>query len=525
MAGLALVAATLAATLPIAWISDDALITLQQVRVFVAGDGIVWNPGWRLQAFTHPTWFFLLSAGHWLTGSLMWFPIVLSLGLTVVALLLLWRFALRQEGIGTPWAAALFAGVALLSPGFRDFATSGLETPLSLLLAAVVLGRLLGERAIGTGERVWLWLLLAIVVLTRQDHAILFGPLALVLFAEGRGRDHLAMLPGVALLLGWLGFAAFYFGSPLPNTFFAKLGSGLGTDQKLAAGLIYMADAFTREQVALGLTLLGALCGLTGRGRGRQVALGLLATLAYLLWIGGDFMRGRFLVVPMFVALFLVAEATRRVRPAIGLALLGAVLLTPPLVTRLTVGPIEGSFNAGIEDERLVYRRIQGMFSPERALPVPSAGDFSVSRPERILFACAVGRIRFVTPASLHVVDYCGLTDPVLARIDAGPIGIWRIGHHIRGIPDNYDEVLLGRAAALSVPELQPLYADMALIATAPLWSEARLAALARRVLGTGRNGPAAHPRMVGPEDPAPEGWDTRHRAPDMGNVIGETRE
>lgn len=521
LAGALVAAAAIAVILPIAWVSDDAMITLHQVRVFVEGHGIVWNPGWRVQAFTHPAWFLLLSAGHALTGSLWWLATLLPLALSVAALLLLWRFADSPARLGTPVRAALFAAVPLLSQGFRDFATSGLETPLSLLLAAAVLSLTLDDRPLRFGTRVALWLLLATAVLTRPDHALLFGPLALAVLAEGRGRDHLAVLPGLVLLLAWFGFATFYFGSPLPNTFFAKLGSGLGTEQKLASGLLYMADAFTRERVALGLVLLGTLCGLWGRGRSRVVALGLLATLAYILWIGGDFMRGRFLVVPMFVALFLIAEAAGRVRPAAGLAALGLVLLTPTLATRAIVGPIEGTFNAGIEDERLFYVHRYSMFGENRALPEPGGGDFSVARPEHVVFACAVGALRFSQPATTHVVDFCALAEPVLARVEAGPLRLWRIGHHVRGIPDNYDHVLLGTEDRLSVPELQPLYDDMRLIATAPLWSAERLAALRRRALGTGRHGPAVHPRLVGPEEPVPDRWLARRRDPHPAMRLG----
>ena len=43
------------------WISDDAQITFRQILNFLNGDGIVFNFGERVQAFTHPLWFFLLS--------------------------------------------------------------------------------------------------------------------------------------------------------------------------------------------------------------------------------------------------------------------------------------------------------------------------------------------------------------------------------------------------------------------------------------------------------------------------------
>ena len=44
-----------------AWVSDDAMISFRQILNFISGDGIVFNFGERVQAFTHPLWFFLLS--------------------------------------------------------------------------------------------------------------------------------------------------------------------------------------------------------------------------------------------------------------------------------------------------------------------------------------------------------------------------------------------------------------------------------------------------------------------------------
>ena len=49
------------ALLKSAWLSDDAQITLRVVLNFVHGYGPVFNIGERVQAYTHPLWFFILS--------------------------------------------------------------------------------------------------------------------------------------------------------------------------------------------------------------------------------------------------------------------------------------------------------------------------------------------------------------------------------------------------------------------------------------------------------------------------------
>jgi hypothetical protein len=49
-----------------AWISEDAFITLRHVDNFISGYGPVFNPGERVEGFSHPLWFAVLSLFRWL---------------------------------------------------------------------------------------------------------------------------------------------------------------------------------------------------------------------------------------------------------------------------------------------------------------------------------------------------------------------------------------------------------------------------------------------------------------------------
>ena len=44
-----------------AWICDDAYITFRTVDNFINGYGLTWNPGERVQAYTHPLCMFIVS--------------------------------------------------------------------------------------------------------------------------------------------------------------------------------------------------------------------------------------------------------------------------------------------------------------------------------------------------------------------------------------------------------------------------------------------------------------------------------
>ncbi|MEM8698911.1 MAG: hypothetical protein AAGF44_07040 [Pseudomonadota bacterium] len=467
-----------------AWIGDDALLSMHQVRLFVDGDGIVWNPGIRVQAFTHPAWFGVLSALHWATGAMFWPAILISIALTVGAVLILWAFTRQHVMFGTAWAALLVLSV-LLSRGFVDYGTSGLELPLSYALAAIVMWIL-----IFGGRSVWLWLALALLVLNRMDHAVMFGPLALGLLGRALAeRRMLGLIPGVVILLAWFGFATFYFGSPLPNTYFAKVGGQAGLEERLAKGLFYLTDAVLRDGFSIGVILMGALAGFVRGGVLRLISLGLLLHLLYLIWIGGDFMRGRFLALPFFVSLFLVAAAVTPLRArswAVGLIGLALLAGQPPPLGQMF---LQQQVIGGIADERGFYFREMAALSPNRVWPDRGEGAFDRRDADLVYAGCGgIGFSRYTAPSRLHLIDTCALTDPFLSRLPLPEGEIQRIGHASRRIPANYAAAIRG-VAPLSAG--QELYDEIMLIASGPLWAPERQAAILRRLIGQGAEAPA----------------------------------
>jgi arabinofuranosyltransferase len=115
-----------------AWMCDDAFITLRTVDNFVRGYGLVWNPGERVQAYTHPLWLFVLSAPYAITREPFYTTLALSMLLAIAtALLLLW------QSRGSVVRLALVGLLLIGSKAFVDYSTSGLENPLSYLLLTV----------------------------------------------------------------------------------------------------------------------------------------------------------------------------------------------------------------------------------------------------------------------------------------------------------------------------------------------------------------------------------------------------
>ena len=117
-----------------AWACDDAFITFRAVSQFLAGHGPVFNIGERVQVFTHPLWFMAVAA--WAAAGGSFFPGVvwLSAGVFCAGLAFLY-FAYRDK----PLALSTVLVAMMFSQSVMDFATGGLETPLTFALFAAAL--------------------------------------------------------------------------------------------------------------------------------------------------------------------------------------------------------------------------------------------------------------------------------------------------------------------------------------------------------------------------------------------------
>ena len=436
--------AALAMAIARAWTCDDAFITFRVVDQWFAGNGPVFNAGERVQVFTHPLWLLVLCAWHGLRGSL--FPGAMALSLAIFAAgLALFYLAFRDKPLGLALAFAFI----LLSRTMADFATSGLETPLSFALFAGAIF------AIRTGRDRWAVVALALLPLVRLDLSIWMLPLAAIVAARGRvGRLGLATAlasPAVA----WMAISTVYYGSPLPNTAFAKLGGTVAG--RLDSGIGYVAASFASDPAALALLVAApAIGGWRWRRRDFDRQDGALAAasaasaliaILYAAWAGGDFMLGRF-VLPALWALWVLLLASMpaqgdslhaRRAAAFALAALALFhLVTGHSANNLWIGLEEKSLLravgfAGATDERRVYIPWLGAYAPNRLVVKPDGLPLS-PRPRVVAM---LGQNGFLARNDQAFDDIHGLSDPFLARI--APLDNGRPGHPFRPLPPDYD--------------------------------------------------------------------------------------
>ena len=241
-----------------AWLSDDGLITFRTLEHFVNGDGLRFNLAERVQSYTHPLWLFLLAPVYFATGEAFYTPILVSLLVSAMAVAGLLVAPLREGR----WLVASAALACLLSSkAFVDYTTSGLETPLSYLLLAIGVHVALSQpKRLGT-----LALVTSLAFVNRMDSVLLLlPPLLLLLASEVRGPTPTRKWLGSLLLastpaLSWLAFATFYYGTPLPNTFYAKLATGIDGALLREQGLFFLGHSFRFDLVTPAVILL-SLC-------------------------------------------------------------------------------------------------------------------------------------------------------------------------------------------------------------------------------------------------------------------------
>ncbi len=476
-----------------AWLADDSFVTLRQVINLLDGYGITWNPGVRVQGFTHPLWFMLLSAVHFVTREHFFTTIFLSIALSLGAIAILMRWCYRRAATQSPRTAMFIMAVPLtmllFSAAFTDYATSGLENCLSYLLFSLLLYRLLDEQPADT--RLYaLSVIAACIVLNRFDHALLLLPAVLYAVVLHRGKMIFPLLLGGGIILLWLAFAVFYFGFPLPNTFYAKMNTGYPPGEYLTRGLNYFTVQLALEPATLLIIITGACAGLRRPGFPRCLAAGIVLYLLYTLWIGGDFMQGRYFAVPALIAVFLLAAhlaANPPQRKIYGVVAL-AVLFTANAGAELYDNEIEelpflsddNYFPLGVANERKHYRSRYGLLSSKRRFPVLAGGRESTAPVEVEKYAANQGG-KLSESRAIHFVDQHALTDPLLAHLPAIEAhGRWIIGHAFRRIPAGYFASIKDGDNQVRDSRVRELYADI-LVATRGDWfATGRLAAIVR---------------------------------------------
>lgn len=209
-----------------AW--EDYYISYRAARNLALGEGLVFQPGQRVQSFTSPLNVLLLALLRFATGSdgvTLWLYRLASVACLAAGVYLALD-GLRRLGVRAP-ALAVAGALLALDLKLVDYSINGQEAAF----VALALG--LSGRALATGQTVFLGLSWAAVQWSRPDGFVPAGGLLLAfLLFDPAGGGRLALVrrvvPALAVAFAaygpWLLWTTWYYGSPVPHTVVAKGG-------------------------------------------------------------------------------------------------------------------------------------------------------------------------------------------------------------------------------------------------------------------------------------------------------------
>ena len=474
-----------------AWVGDDSQITIRQIWNFINGDGITFNFTERVQAFTHPIWFLLLSSIIAVSGEVFNTILVISITLSVLSILILLKIEFSQNSNQINLLSPVF--LLLFSWAFCDYTTSGLENPLSFLLVSILLYLIY--------YKIWLknikitFLILALLVLNRFDYLVLFGPIALIFLLEIKSFQKIlrGIWPGLLVLFAWFSFATFYFGAPLPNTFYAKLNNDFSILESIRHGLNYVI-ALKYDIATLTIILSGILISFFSKEiKLVALSLGQILYILYIIWSGGDFMQGRFFSVLVLLSIGTIVlsfkERSQFSNTFQNIFFVAAIIICVSFVTHSKFpflyrpNELPRTNYIYVGDERGGNYRINGLFSSERDAWI-EIEELPDKTPLTYKTTCGLLGGLSLLDTSHYLIDSCALSDPFLSRISPIVRKNSIPGHYYRKIPTNYGEYLVGNITELPDNKLNDLLSDVSIVARGKLFSIERILAIFR--LNTG---------------------------------------
>jgi arabinofuranosyltransferase len=389
---------------------DDAFITFRYVRQFVAGNGLVFNIGERVEGYSNFLWVMLLALPHAMGVEPM--TAARALGVILSAGTLLVTYQLARSA---PYPVLAPLMLAACAP-FTAWTMGGLETALFAFLLVASAFAFIREEERGHGAASGL--LFGLLALARPEGIIFFGLAAGIriwrIFLSRNEppaglprRDGLRLAGFCLVFVPHFVWRLSYYGWPLPNTVYAK---AMGLHPRaLIEGAHYLFEGMTAIGGAWFLAVPIALIVIKRRSFRYDFLLACVAAYGLFVLIGGgDWMPlQRFWahILPLLIAL---AHA--------GLMALAA-LIAPGRPGPVGVGLalVQTAFlYLGALDAHLVH----GIGQP--AIPQgPTMTDYLRAhwRPGDVLAVTDAGGLAYALPLEACVVDMFGLTDAHIAHL------------------------------------------------------------------------------------------------------------
>jgi hypothetical protein len=294
---------------------DDAMVSLRYAWNLAHGDGLVWNPGERVEGITSFLFTIVMAVGAVFLGKSAAVLFVQITGIAlVVGVALLADRLVRSLG-AAPYLGLIAAAAVLAYYPLSYWSLMGMETGLlaALAMAALLLAMRLGSEPRGSKL---LGLMLGLMFATRPDAAV---PAVVILGFRGawilrRHRRPSVLKPWLVevgvfagVVAGLTLFRLVYYRSPVPNTYHLKM-ADWPLDARLRNGWRFVVPFLETSRYLLLLALSSLLFHRDGR---RLLLLCFAASvIACQIWVGGDaWPYWRMLVPSVVVSIMLAADS------------------------------------------------------------------------------------------------------------------------------------------------------------------------------------------------------------------------
>ncbi len=302
------------------FVQDDTYISLRYARNLIEGQGLVMNPGQKVEGYTNFLWTMIMALALKWTDDAVSFMRGLGFALSLATALLLFLTAkkmLPPNRWARGWSTVLFA----TSPIVGLWTTSGMETPLMTFWVASLLFIHAHETALPSDKnqarKNWglcCGLILALAELTRPEGKALFLVLSacqLFPFSKEKFWKNVFLKNAAGafflLVIPYHLWRLIYFGEFVPNTYYVK---GVHSLFAYERGFEMLKEFFSKPtHISIALFALGNFFSKT-RVQPLFLPLGVAAFYGlYYIKIGGDEFYLYRQLMPFLPAFVLLGEA------------------------------------------------------------------------------------------------------------------------------------------------------------------------------------------------------------------------
>lgn len=450
------------------WLGDDIFIALRYVQNLLAGNGLVYNKGERVEGFTDFLWIMLISFFSWLRRdplvTVQVLGILASVGTLSLVSIITYKISKQKKVFILPFITVALA----LNYDYNTWATSGLETSLFSFLLCTSFYVFFFTEIIENKRYMLSGLFLCLALMTRPD-TLLIVFLANLLFLCNlffQKKPIVSIIKtllffNLAIIVIYIPYFLWrynYYGFIFPNTYYDKLGN----ESNFSKGFDYIWLYFKPHFVSLLAFILPLfiifpllknkfkdnLHEFLKDNWNAAFIVSLKIVLLYLIFfvakVGGDFMYARFIIpIAPFIYFIILYSVLKLVKPKTVNIVLGVLILAGFIETKIRLDLFKKiddngkeiiTWNGDVSDERYVYTTyypMQKEINMGKALHSCFEGIDA-----RMLIKGGQACMGYFADFS-YIQEFHGLTDTLIAhsKIETRQ----RIGHEKHGSIEHFE--------------------------------------------------------------------------------------